>query len=182
MGARRLLSVGPEKTFFFFFRDVVNAWVEEKTHKKIQKLLTPSQMAQTEVVLVNAVYFKASWAHPFKEGQTRKRPFTSWGRTLDVWMMQLDEKLRFTGPIDSLGAAILELPYLEDSVSMLIILPTKIEGLREVEDRLSELDFVRLQFQQKVVAVQLPRFKVRLLPFPFPFLLFLENEYHFATS
>ena len=48
---------------------------------------------------------------------------------------------------------------------MLIILPTEVEGLRQVEAQLSKLDFAQLQFKEELVAVQLPRFKV-LSPVP----------------
>ena len=56
--------------------DDINAWVEEKTNKKIRDLVNTSVIdSNTLLVLVNAIYFKASWLNKFDEAKTTKSDF-----------------------------------------------------------------------------------------------------------
>ena len=54
----------------------VNTWVNEKTHEKIQSILTEEQR-NFAAALVNAVYFKAGWKEEFPEHLTQKDDFTN---------------------------------------------------------------------------------------------------------
>lgn len=46
--------------------DTINAWVSQKTHGKIQDLISPDSLnSLTRLVLVNAIYFNGTWQHPF---------------------------------------------------------------------------------------------------------------------
>ena len=56
---------------------------------------------------------------------------------------------------------IIELPYRGDEVSMLVLLPERIEGLRQLEDGLSvrTLELWRSRLQPNRVEVSLPRFR-----------------------
>jgi serpin B len=57
-------------------RDAINDWVRGKTHDRIPKLLPPDAVSSlTRFVLVNAIFFKATWADPFKESATKQEPF-----------------------------------------------------------------------------------------------------------
>jgi serpin B len=54
-------------------RTEINQWVEEQTNKKIQDLIAPGSIsALTELVLVNAIYFKGDWHVKFDKEKTRK--------------------------------------------------------------------------------------------------------------
>ncbi|MGA2232264.1 MAG: serpin family protein, partial [Tepidisphaeraceae bacterium] len=56
--------------------DKINEWVEQNTMGKISRLISPGALdAQTRLVLVNAIYFKASWLAPFEPDRTRQSPF-----------------------------------------------------------------------------------------------------------
>ncbi len=58
-------------------RLVINQWVEDQTHEKIQNLLPEGSISSdTAVVLTNAIYFKASWYHEFDEALTKAGDFT----------------------------------------------------------------------------------------------------------
>ena len=55
-------------------RATINAWVEKQTEGKIQNLLGPgSRHAATRLMLTNAIYFKATLAHPFNEDSTQNK-------------------------------------------------------------------------------------------------------------
>src|SRR5262249_43401695 len=54
----------------------VNAWVRKKTDDRIRNILSPQDVTQdTLAILVNTVYFKGVWTHPFETEATRNRLF-----------------------------------------------------------------------------------------------------------
>lgn len=143
-------------------RIVINDWVEKKTYDKIKDLIPAGVLNPlTRLVLTNAVYFKGNWATQFDEKNTREEDFkTGVESTIKVPMMSMtgDEvKFSYT-ETDKLQA--LELPYEDEELSMLILLP-KGDNLSSVEASLSleELTKLREGLQKKGVDVYLPRFK-----------------------
>ena len=44
--------------------NIINSWVSEKTSGKITNIMS-SLPPDTQMVVANAVYFNANWAHPF---------------------------------------------------------------------------------------------------------------------
>ena len=70
----------------------INNWIDQHTHGKIKDLLAPGSVgAQTRLVLVNAVYFKAGWLHPFDQNKTSNHSFALMsGGSMDVEMMELE--------------------------------------------------------------------------------------------
>jgi serpin B len=58
-------------------RKAINTWVEETTKSRIKDLLQAGDLdAMTRMVLVNAIYFKGSWADAFEAKATKDAPFT----------------------------------------------------------------------------------------------------------
>ncbi len=58
-------------------RERINRWVEKKTHDRIKDLLPREAITgDTQMILVNAVYFKAKWVHEFKKSNTQPEDFT----------------------------------------------------------------------------------------------------------
>jgi serpin B len=57
-------------------RAAINRWVAVRTENHIRQLLGPATIdPATRFVLVNAIYFKASWAQPFRKGATKTAAF-----------------------------------------------------------------------------------------------------------
>ncbi|HVY72121.1 MAG TPA: serpin family protein, partial [Verrucomicrobiae bacterium] len=55
----------------------INAWVEDKTEKRITDLLHPGDVTpDTRLILVDAIYFKGAWAEKFDAAKTAMAPFT----------------------------------------------------------------------------------------------------------
>jgi len=146
-------------------RCTINAWVEEKTDKKIHEMIPPGLLgALTYLVLVNAIYFKGDWASQFDQRLTSDAPFwVTPAEQVQVPMMSQVHELRY-GRDD--GLQILELPYAGDDLSMVVLLPTEIDGLAELEACLTVENLGRWtrSLWHSEVQVFLPRFEIT---FPF---------------
>ncbi|XP_063154879.1 leukocyte elastase inhibitor-like [Candoia aspera] len=151
-------------------RKEINQWVEQQTEGKIPELLSESSISEvTRLVLVNAIYFKGSWAEAFKEEETKDKPFRlNKTEKKNVKMMFMKEKLPF-GYIPECKCRVLELPYQGEEFSMIILLPDDIEdnstGLEQLEKQLS-LEKLQEWTQPKNmpsdvdIYVHLPKFKL----------------------
>ena len=57
-------------------REAINHWTADQTHDRIPEIVPPDVIdAYTRLVLVNALYFKASWQTPFEKAATHDRDF-----------------------------------------------------------------------------------------------------------
>src|SRR5688572_18824414 len=55
----------------------INQWVEQQTNQLIRDLLPGGSITNdTILIIVNAIYFKARWVHPFDEDLTKRGPFS----------------------------------------------------------------------------------------------------------
>lgn len=110
-------------------RIVINNWVLEQTENKIEDLLPEGSIdILTRLVLVNAIYFNASWARPFDEANTQDGEFfLTDGTTVTVPMMWMNERDGENGEAfraaDGQGYQAIELPYYSGALSMLIVVP-----------------------------------------------------------
>ncbi|KFP95263.1 Plasminogen activator inhibitor 2 [Haliaeetus albicilla] len=144
-------------------RKEINSKVEHQTEGKIQNLLPPGSVDSfTRLVLINALYFKGKWATKFEAEATRQRPFRiNMHTTKPVPMMYLSDKLNCTY-VESVQTDVLELPYVNNDLSMFILLPSDITGLQKLE---RELTFENLSawtspelMEKMKMEVYLPRF------------------------
>ncbi|XP_067418684.1 serpin B6-like [Emydura macquarii macquarii] len=150
-------------------RKHINAWVEEKTEGKIQNLLAQGIVnSMTRLVLVNAIYFKGNWANQFNKDRTLERQFKiNKNETKPVQMMFKKAKFNMTYAGD-FQTKILELPYVDNEISMIILLPDEIKdnstGLEQLERALTYeklTDLINPEMMDETeVEVSLPRFKL----------------------
>jgi len=120
-------------------RERINSWVEDKTGGKITGLLKPRDIrGDTTLVLSNALYFKGLWAAQFNPEQTREGMFhINNDEQVRVPMMNQQGSFRM---IELPGLKILELPYVGEELSMIVVLPSEIDGLAALERRLDARD------------------------------------------
>ncbi|KAM9307943.1 leukocyte elastase inhibitor-like [Gastrophryne carolinensis] len=148
-------------------RKEINAWVAEQTNGKIPEVLPEGSLdTNTRLVLVNAIYFKGDWAEKFNAAETVDAPFRlSKNEQKMVKMMYQKKKLPF-GFVQDIGLRLLELPYVDHALSMIILLPDNIDdnttGLQKLE---KELTREKLQeWTQNMypidVHVHIPKFKL----------------------
>jgi len=140
---------------------MINKWVEDKTKKKIKDIIQPGVLdALTRLILVNAIYFKGNWASQFRKSATKDVPFyLTQKESVSVPMMNQEETF---GYAEYENIQILKLPYIGYDLSMLVLLPKKIDGLADLEKSLTadNLERWRNRLYNKEVYVFLPRFKM----------------------
>jgi serine protease inhibitor len=140
--------------------DMVNGWIEEKTHDKIQKMLE-SLDPDIAMLLINAVYFNGKWRYQFDKDDTQDLPFyVTPEAPVEVPMMYQKEKFAVTG---TEKATLVELPYGQGNYSMVVMLPDEDVSLEEAAASLNSEDWVQwmnnLSSGTTEVELSLPRFK-----------------------
>jgi serine protease inhibitor len=137
---------------------VVNAWVAEATQKKIASIVEKFE-PDTVMLLLNAVYFKGSWAVAFDPARTEKADFTLFtGKNKDVSMMSR------RGQFDHLAGdkfQAVRLPYGSGRVAMYVFLPDVGSTLKQFLKELTPKSWPLwlAKFKPMEGAVYLPRFK-----------------------
>ncbi|XP_060045137.1 serpin B9 isoform X3 [Erinaceus europaeus] len=105
-------------------RDHINDWVSKQTEGKIQELLTKNSInAQTRLVLINAIYFKGKWNEQFDERYTEEMPFKINQKEQRPVQMMFQEATFQLNYVKEVHAQVLELPYVDGELSMIILLP-----------------------------------------------------------
>jgi serpin B len=137
----------------------ISRWIAEHTEHRIKDLKIQAD-GTTQLVLVNAVYFKADWLQPFVPGRTYEEPFqVSDADKVKVPMMHGNtSSYRY---LSQKAFEMLELPYQGDA-SMLILLPKKI-GLEELDPLLTVENLTAWlgKMHTQAAFVTLPKFELK---------------------
>lgn len=142
-------------------RALINDWVADRTHQRIPELIPEGLLdSLTRLVLVNALYLKAPWEHPFEKSLTETAPFhRADGAPVDVPMMVQPQLTTMTTRGDGWRAA--RLPYAGDALAMTVVLPDP-GRMREVERRLtSGMSDLTAPGHHAVLDLRLPRWTFR---------------------
>jgi len=143
-------------------RGDINKWVADRTKQKIKDLLPAGSLnALTRMVLTNAIYFKGDWASQFKKASTRPMDFhVTADKKTRAQMMYQSGKFGYTETPD---AQALKMPYDGKDLSMVVLLPKKVDALGSLEKSLTTGSLAamigRLRRPRKV-RVFFPRFKM----------------------
>ena len=171
-------------------RRQINTWVEDQTNQRIKDLIAQGSVGEyTRLVLVNAIYFKGDWAHPFDAKNTKKEPFLSAGSKVRVPMMRQDDmkEVRY-GAFNADGShfktpqrvstskepdpktlypgkdgfVVADLPYKGKGLSMVLLVPQDEAGLGGLEAKLTSdsLQTWLGKLESRETNVQMPRFKL----------------------
>ena len=142
-------------------RQTINLWVEEQTQQKIVDVIPSGALvSDTKLVLTNAVYLKGDWNQPFDEERTEDEDFHLTDReTVTAPLMHQQEEFRYAA-VD--GLQILELPYGDETLSMIVLLPDAIDGLADLETQLmpETVDQWMDRLKTEEVKVYLPKFEM----------------------
>ncbi|KFZ49628.1 Ovalbumin, partial [Antrostomus carolinensis] len=131
----------------------------------IKNILQPSSVdPQTQIFLVNAIYFKGMWQRAFKEEDTQAVPFRiSEKESKPVQMMYQIGSFK-VAVIPSEKIKILELPYASGLLSMLVILPDDVSGLEQLENAITLEKLMQWtssnMMEERKIKVYLPRMRM----------------------
>jgi serpin B len=142
-------------------RQTINTWIADKTEGKIEDMLSPGMVnPNTRMMLVNAIYFNASWQHPFEEDLTQDDTFMLLdGSTVTVPMMT--QRASFA-MMQGENFQAVELPYYGEDMAMLIIMPD--EGQFDIfraEFGTEQFDTVRNGLSHQQLELTMPRFEFK---------------------
>jgi serine protease inhibitor len=135
----------------------INDWVAKATENRITDLV--QQPPKPPLVLIDAVYFKGAWEHPFSVTQDTPTQFErEHGGPCQVTMM----KRSLSAPyLETDDFQAVKLPYIGGGFEMLLVLPAKAAGLSTVLQSLSKASWKQTidKFSEASGTISLPRFK-----------------------
>jgi serpin B len=143
-------------------RLAINHWTSRRTHGKIPELLPPHTLdTLTRLVLVNAIYFKAPWEHPFGKYSDETYRFSlSDGRRISAAGM------RYSIPVvlsEGRDWRAIRLSYAGRKLAMTVIVPSS--SLADLERSLDAGRLVAMladTANPQELMVTLPKWKFRL--------------------
>lgn len=99
----------------------INRWGRKATRGGIREVVSSPPPDDTQLYLLNAIYFKDLWSDPFEPAETAPRPFASAeGAVRDVPMMSRSAKWSYA---EADGLQIVRLPYKTPDLAMYVLLP-----------------------------------------------------------
>lgn len=112
---------------------IINKWIADVTKGHIKDLVSEDSVANSVVLLINALYFEGTWRFGFNKSLTA--PFHGTDKKVDKSFMEQTGNFYYFNS-KKLNAKILRLPYNGRKFSMFVILPNEGVALDSVVDRL----------------------------------------------
>jgi serpin B len=141
-------------------RLAINDWVSEQTRDRINDLVPQGIITtDTRLVLVNAIYFKATWLFPFDENLTADGPFTLLdGTRVQVPMMAMNGLASLSYSKGD-GWQAVALPYAGGTAEMIVLVPDegRFDGFEAGLDA-AVYDQVLSEMRPRLVQLTMPRF------------------------
>ncbi len=144
--------------------DKINNYVNNATKGLIQKALEELS-PDTRLIQLNVIYFKGRWKYPFEERFTRLGDFHIDNSTMiQVTSMYMAEPFKMEY-FPELESNVLDIPYENETMSMIIILPDKTTDVVQVQKKLqnfeTEVLFERLKSTHRYMTEgNLPKFEI----------------------
>ena len=139
----------------------LNDWCNEKTQGMIPKILDKLDPA-TRMVLMNTVFFKATWTEKFDEADTRDEPFTGEDTQAATVPMMHRKAIALYAPGDIYS--MLCLPYGSGTQwQMMVLLPNEGKTVDDIVGSLTSMsweDQWRWYRSRYQVDIKMPRFSI----------------------
>lgn len=137
----------------------INNWVKSATNGHIRDLVSDSSVANSVILLINALYFEGTWRFGFNKTKTGTFNTSSGTKVEKTFLEQTRNFYYFYSK--HLDAKILRLPYNGRRYSLFVILPT---GNNNVDNVIERLDAGTIKnevwhMDEVEVHVVLPKFK-----------------------
>ncbi|XP_074098921.1 uncharacterized protein LOC141527388 isoform X2 [Cotesia typhae] len=143
----------------------INNWVRQFTSGHIDSIVDSSSLSPaTKILLTSALYFKGNWKKAFDKSLTRNRCFNIPNQACHTVPMMESVSNYFYASIPDLKAEVVEIPYDDDKISMLVFLPTK-EGLQSLSILSRDLSYTSISsilnsLRETELILLMPRFSV----------------------
>ncbi len=139
-------------------RQIINGWVEKKTHDRIKDLIPEGSIEEnTRLVLTNAIYFKGKWQKEFDKDHTKEDIFTlEDNSTIQIPLMNQTEYFSFN---QNENFQAIDLLYKGDKSSMVIILPREGKFQEVLKDINNSFESVIKNWNRKKVNLKMPKFE-----------------------
>nr|ABI52767.1 serpin [Argas monolakensis] len=146
----------------FVDRAAIDAWAKDASKGLISRAIEGPLDPDTQLILMNAVYFKGFWKKPFSVRSTFKGTFLNHGtepHLTDIMYMRAEFPVKSLPAIDA--QAIL-LPYQGDDAAMMVVLPGTPTGVDALLQALSVTDLLRSlnTFENISVDLFLPKLEM----------------------
>uniref|UniRef100_A0A182QSD5 Serpin domain-containing protein n=1 Tax=Anopheles farauti TaxID=69004 RepID=A0A182QSD5_9DIPT len=142
--------------------DQINRWCEKVTRGRITELVTEDLLQDTQLILANVLFLKASWKNSFPDDKTHNRTFhlADGTSTVTTEFMHQTDLYDYTVH-EGLGAEVLRLPYKGRHFSMNMILPHRNVSLASVANALTPevVQSIVELFVREEVSVLIPKFR-----------------------
>ena len=139
--------------------DEINRIAAEKTHGKIQNLLSPNDISNyLSFVILNCVYFKKEWVYKFNESGAKETFYGVDSHTQINFLRKRDKGFAF---YEDEKIDIVELPYQYSSVACYLLIPKTnvFELINNLEENYNKIKLVKLENNTEV-DITTPRFKI----------------------
>ncbi|MFC2170448.1 serpin family protein [Calditrichota bacterium] len=139
--------------------DIINEWVNDNTHGKIEEIIDSPINPMTVMFLINAIYFKADWRYIFDENDTQTGTFTrSDSSKVDCRMMSNETDYRV---MHSDQTQAIRLPYGRETYCMTVLLPDPGVQLQTLVDNLDDNNWTTWQnnLEKEATTLYMPKFK-----------------------
>lgn len=143
-------------------KDEINAWVNEKTHGKINQILDEELGTDVELILCNALYYLGEWEIPFEANDTYDSNFHIPNGKVSTSFMHSDWYVPY---VETENFSMISLPFKskadEGKYTMAFMLPK--EG-GSVDDMLSSFDDTSFTdaigaMEEQEVWIKIPKFE-----------------------
>merc|ERR1711902_465726 len=139
---------------------------ENKTNHLITDFVSPDILsANTRLLVLNAIYFKANWKYPFLQFDTLSAvKFDVTGNSdVEVDMMAKSDSILYQSN-NALQADIVSLPYEDENFQMMVFLPhdNSDNSLQNVIQKFQSVDFNKIYDNptESLVDLYLPKFSI----------------------
>jgi len=139
----------------------INNLVSQKTEGKIQDLLLEQDVdSLTKMILINVIYFKAQWKKAFNVEESFYQFFNSpLAGEVNHTFMNIDDQFRIYEDPEA-EFEILELPYADETMSMLIVLPSS--PTVQISSKLEGFNFSAIrELEPRDARVSIPKFNMK---------------------
>ena len=140
-------------------KNKINTWVEDNTNNKIKDLISKNDITKyTRLILTNTIYFKGEWARQFEKELTKEENFKSAnGDELKTQMMHIQRSFPYT---ETEEAQVLEMPYKNNELSMIVILPKNGYTIKSISSTKNLKTFLTSNIKYELLQISFPKFKI----------------------